>query len=274
VHQSLEDELDVDNTDNNNANSIEIASNNKSYKGFSTSMNSLFTDPEDCCMFFCYGIFLNTRKRYLFTNDFHDQENNPYQGYKYHCKSILIYYLIPIILLRIDILLCAVYVAYMMNKLVKDRVKFRLDMLDKIRSRNGVIDSEVSPSQRYQDEELSYDAHKLCCGCYPIDNDDGDYTQTQSTRRQGQYYAISTTDTDDVSCEVEDLRNEEESNFCTNIWKFISHFFCGMLFNTWCMYCGICALAQESREIKRLIPRSKLYIDFYTFQVNFINFCV
>lgn len=48
------------------AESLEMSSAIGKYKGFSTSMDDLFSEPEDCCMFLSCGILLSSRSRYCF----------------------------------------------------------------------------------------------------------------------------------------------------------------------------------------------------------------
>jgi hypothetical protein len=88
-----------------------------------------------------------------------------------------------------------------------------------------------------------------CCWsfCYAHDHDFID--ETGVTSRQSN---------------VEDDEDIPENDFCTRLWGFLSAIFwcCGC----WCQCFGICALAQEEREVNRLTENEDLKIDYITFQ--------
>ena len=70
--------------------------------------------------------------------------------------------------------------------------------------------------------------------------------------------------------EFERLRNVSQHNrgvdFCTKLWNLVSSLCCGSCCSCWCMCCGICALAQENRQMKKLFPPKAFRIDFITHQ--------
>ena len=71
--------------------------------------------------------------------------------------------------------------------------------------------------------------------------------------------------TDDVPDGTDaDLAEEEPAHdFCTRLWACLSGSFWGCC-GCWCQCCGLCAVAQEEREVDRLVPDHA--IDYLTFQ--------
>lgn len=62
----------------------------------------------------------------------------------------------------------------------------------------------------------------------------------------------------------EDQEEEHDEDFCTRLWDCLSKAFwcCGC----WCQCCGLCALAQEEREVNRITGNVEHKIDYLTFQ--------
>ena len=55
-------------------------------------------------------------------------------------------------------------------------------------------------------------------------------------------------------------------DFCTKIWNAVSDLCCGVCCSCWCQCCGMCAIAQENRMLKKLVPPQAFRIDFITYQ--------
>jgi len=89
-------------------------------------------------------------------------------------------------------------------------------------------------------------AHCCCAFCYQHDEDFYDEA-VGMIRRDG----------------VEE-DEQPERDFCTCLWDCLSRTFwcCGC----WCQCCGICAVAQEEREVNRLTGNEEQKIDYLTFQ--------
>lgn len=89
-----------------------------------------------------------------------------------------------------------------------------------------------------------------CCWsfCYAHDYDFID--ETGATSRQS-----------NVEDDDDDM---PEKDFCTRLWGFLSAIFwcCGC----WCQCFGMCALAQEEREVNRLTENDEQKFDYITFQ--------
>lgn len=74
----------------------------------------------------------------------------------------------------------------------------------------------------------------------------------------------ATTNDDDAI----DRRKEPDcgSDFCHWIWKALNCLCCGACCGCWCQCLGLCATAQEDRELQRMLPREKFLLDYITFQ--------
>ena len=63
------------------------------------------------------------------------------------------------------------------------------------------------------------------------------------------------------------------SDFCGGLWNFFANLCCGRMCRCWFQFCGVCALAQEAREVERLIPAGRRRVDYVTFEpyLNYYN---
>jgi hypothetical protein len=88
-----------------------------------------------------------------------------------------------------------------------------------------------------------------CCWSFCYAHDDDFIDETGAIHRQ---------------CHMEDDDDLPYEDFCTRLWSCLSGMFwcCGC----WCQCFGICALAQEEREINRLTNNEEQKIDYLTFQ--------
>ena len=96
--------------------------------------------------------------------------------------------------------------------------------------------------------------HALC-SC--VKND----TVTQLRDDQNEEENI-TTGTSDLQIEEDD----KEVDLCTLVWRLLSQLCCNWCCGCWLVCCGMCAIAQEDREIQRLVPSERLLIDYVSFQ--------
>lgn len=56
------------------------------------------------------------------------------------------------------------------------------------------------------------------------------------------------------------------TDFCHCLWKFIVSLCCGACCGCWCQCFGMCAIAQDDRELHKLLPKERFRMDFITFQ--------
>lgn len=106
-------------------------------------------------------------------------------------------------------------------------------------------------------EELPSEAgvtHALC-GCYPTD------LAAHHRRSEGSKLPTKFIEEDN---EANDVSRDNE---CKLMYKyFISKLCCGRLLNRWVQCLGVCALAQEARETKLLVPKLAQRVDYITHQ--------
>ena len=55
------------------------------------------------------------------------------------------------------------------------------------------------------------------------------------------------------------------NDLCARVWSCFAGACCGSL-GCWPQFCGACALAQEAREVERLVPRGRRMMDYVTFE--------
>ena len=102
------------------------------------------------------------------------------------------------------------------------------------------------------DTHLQLHAHDIrmahaTCSCYPKDD--------------AYVMATSRDDDDDVSRDTPQSRD-----LCTCLWNSLRCLCCGWLGGWWCQLCGMCAIAQEDREIQLMLDKKQLQVDYVTFQ--------
>lgn len=55
-------------------------------------------------------------------------------------------------------------------------------------------------------------------------------------------------------------------DLCSCLWDSIRCLCCGWCCGCWIQFCGMCAIAQEDREIQLLLDKGQLHVDYITFQ--------
>lgn len=88
-------------------------------------------------------------------------------------------------------------------------------------------------------------SHTLC-GCYPVDppvNESGKEEETDA-----------------------DGKKRKHEDCVSRIFTCLMSSFCGLMCKCWCQVLSVCALAQEAREIRLLVPPKYQRIDFITHQ--------
>jgi RsiW-degrading membrane proteinase PrsW (M82 family) len=103
------------------------------------------------------------------------------------------------------------------------------------------------------DTHLQLHAHDIrrahaTCSCYPIDV----------------AYVMATTQENDDDAQLETTTSPRD--LCTHIWKSLRCLCCGWLCGCWCQFCGMCAIAQEDRELQLMLDQKQLQVDYITFQ--------
>jgi hypothetical protein len=232
------------------------------HRGFSTSIHDMFQSPEteriDCCALTCCGMMQSDRDRYFL------QGVTPPSL----IRRLWLHLLIPVWLLAIagwaamrirdpifnqafTTCIVVLLICYFMTQCSKGRskrIEIRKDLLwtkaqllDQRRQNLSVILEQERPdddgaNQEYYLGQTQWDfgmAHPCCLlSCYSEDR------------------LVSRDD---------DEERPAAANMCTSLWEWTCPPCCGMHIQC----CGVCALAQEGREVETaLLPRSYLRVDY------------
>jgi len=113
--------------------------------------------------------------------------------------------------------------------------------------------------ENFHEREDKYDgacSHTLF-GCYPVDNQVAHYADYDGDGDDG----------DDDSLDSQAPRKKRKGgDFMTRSMDSIFQCCCGMLCKCWCQLFSICALAQEAREARLLLPPKMQRVDLLTHQ--------
>lgn len=234
------------------------------YRGFSTSIKDMFVNPDnervDCCALACCGILQNDRDRYLISGI-------PPPSC---CRRFWIHFVLPCWIFALA-MFCALNIedpflnqvfstglilmllGYFVIQCLKGMWKRRDIRKDLLWSKyDKLVNGQYR--RRPHDEELSVDersgdgpayllgqttgdirnAHSLC-GCYASDG------------HESAYKAV-------------------DHSFCSRFFQCFTTCFCGALCRCHIQICGICAVAQEARQVEDLLPQSYRLVDYVTMQ--------
>ena len=240
-----------------------------SYRGgFNTSISHLFVSPSDrtvdCCSLFCCGVLQFEYNRHFLT------------GGRFKPKSFaqrfLWYIFIPVFAFSLAsyfavhfndasfseiastllILFSFSWILYLAFKSSMRRGQFRIALIRWLKF-HGNKETESDIDVTVVDTEWADDADRPRCptcvhrsiACYPVDYDDEH-------------------DVDSI--------DRSDWDFCSLSSTYCSKLCCGSLFGCWLQCCGVCALAQEGRQINKLIPPEKRLVDYVTFERYFEYF--
>lgn len=244
---------------------------NDNYRGFSSSINGMFVDPEqervDCCSIACCGTLQADRNRYMVTGV------KPPSCF----RRFLLHIVLPCWIFGLATY-CAVSIhehwmneifstafilillSYFVLQCLKGSLKRKQVRKELLWSKYELFTTGVF-RMRHHDEDStveSFDEHRLykrspeyfmgqsmwdiqqaqgICGCYRNDFPEG----------------IKSIEGDDV-------------HFCRKIFKCFSNACCGILLCRQLQVCGMCALAQEGRELETILHPGYHRIDYITMQ--------
>lgn len=211
-----------------------------SYRGFSTSICDMFTDPNDCCALVCCGVLAVDRTRYLLTGE--RPTSWKWRLFKHFMLPLIIFVTAGYcsVYIRdqklneaVSTILILLLVLYILMDCLKAR-ESRMELRDQIADRVG--------KRAEQSSRDVAGAHSICCGCARVD---GNWHSWPSN-------------------------TPERADMCTSIWLFFAKSCFGVCAGYFCQMCGICAVAQEAREVKRVVETSDQqevqWIDYVTFE--------
>ncbi len=230
------------------------------YKGLHTSINSTFTDPDsirvDCCALSCCGILQSDYNRFVLHRKLPSTWKNRFVQ---HILIPIVFFFsagyaavfIPnqeanqiVCTTLLFISICWVIAGCMQS--THKRALARRDLLRTVRHGRGLYTDSVDQSDIETDQSARelLCAHRLC-GCYPSDD---------TFLQEDGVYAV-------------------QNDMCARMSRLFSALCCGKLFKCHWQILGICALAQEGRELDRMVPAHERMFDYLTFQpyVEYFN---
>ena len=252
------------------------------YDGFSSSVCDMHADREDCCAVAWFGICLRGRNNYLlYKNDMMMMNYAPMPHWYIFVMCVLpfvTYVILFVIVMKghfimVDVksgnempyvpnavsendndddestirlsdkghaLLFTITIIYIVI-LSFTRIFFRnMDRTNRNLLRQRMQRKFNRPVGRPRPRDMTR-GHEQCGGCSVYKFEEREYKALLQSRAGR-----------------EDL--------CTKLWQLASELCLGALCRYWCIWCGICSLAQENRQLKKLLPASAFDIDFITYQ--------
>jgi len=263
------------------------SSTQNSFRGFSTSISDLFSNSEmeavDCCAVTCCGVLQNDRDRYLLTGV---TPPTP-------CKRVVMHLLLPFSIfvcagmaaLHIRdtvtnqmvstglVLMLAVYLGVQCAKGRAKRIGIRKDLLYAKYTRRQVMDGTTSTGDHPLGGTTFVDQQYPHVRPDRRDDDQGEtyyaYLQGQSRRDLGCAHPCCL-----VGCYAEDRPRrpppeEIQSMMDENLTRCLFETGCPTCCGVHCQLCGLCAIAQEARELETnsvVVPRNYRRIDYITME--------
>jgi RsiW-degrading membrane proteinase PrsW (M82 family) len=218
--------------------------------GFSSSICDLFASPQDrtsCCALVCCGTFLEDRNRYVLTGEL------PAPWWKRILAGIGVAILTIVAMAVVPgggywmiLAFCAVGVDAA-RKRVPLRLRIMRDMVAARTNNNNNNNGQTSVIGMTDNCGCFRPkrAHRMC-GC--LQND-----------RINTFRQVSEEEAYDPA------REEANRDACTVLWQSLALFCCGCC-GCWCNCWGVCATAQEHRELRKQLPRESFLADYITMQ--------
>jgi len=234
------------------------------FRGFSTSINDMFRNTEmervDCCALTCCGVLQNDRDRYLLTGV---TPPSPFKRIVMHViLPFSIFFLAGMGAMRIrdarlnqifSTGLIALLIFYFCMQCAKGRAKrieIRKDLLfTKYQlQRDGNIADVLEHERPYEDDDDSEVEREYYLG------------QTRRDLRCAHPCCL-------ISCYADDRHNEDVSQEDDNVCNCMYEIFCPVMCGMHLQLCGLCAIAQEARDIEKcVLPVNYRRIDYITME--------
>lgn len=240
------------------------------YRGFSTSIGDMFANPQhervDCCAMTCCGVFQSDRDRYLL------QGVAPPSPW----KRLWVHLLLPLTLfimagyialhvqdVVLNELLCLAFLGLLLGGLFVQCSKGRSKRMD---IRKDVLFYKYQILQHRHDMSID----QILDQTRRPEHDDEDYYFMGQTHRDigcAHPYCFMmgcyATDRPVAAHQIAADDNPVEASLCSCLYNFFCSPVCGM--HT--QLCGVCGMAQESREIEQtLLPPAYRRLDYITMQ--------
>lgn len=128
----------------------------------------------------------------------------------------------------------------------RKRLRRQLAIAEYYRRQNVDISAEENEPElaaflEQHQQEISGDGAHDLCGCA-----NSDFGWIGGRRENSQETEVGNID--------DDGENNHQNDFCFNAWRFLANLCCGMLCGCHLQLCGMCAIAQESRHLREVLP--------------------
>ena len=120
----------------------------------------------------------------------------------------------------------------------------------------------------FHDREDKYDgawSHTIC-GCYPVDNKQANYVDFGDNEDEESQHPDCADDDNSINSGMRKKKKRKGGDFVARAMNMLFSCCCGVLCKCWCQAFSICALAQEARETRLLVPPSMQRVDLITHQ--------
>jgi len=205
----------------------------KTFKGgFSTSICDLFQNPYErssCCALTCCGTCLQDRNEYLLRGEMPPPWWIRLLVYGGGTVGLLI--LGIAVLGPLGLLVPAAFLTILGIRATQLRMKVRKEIIARLSDDETPLESDHFCAEHRR-------AHRICA-CI---RNDVLYQQTS-----------------------EPAQEPIDSDFCSSLWQLLAICCCGCC-GCWWNALGMCATAQETRELRKLLPVEHFYIDYVTMQ--------
>jgi len=232
------------------------------HRGFSTSITHMFVDPEhervDCCALACCGVFQSDRDRFLITGIMPPS----------FCKRVWVHFCMPLWIFGMAVF-CAVRIEdvvirqFFSTLLIFLLVAYFVGQCMKGMSKRREIREELlwSRYEMTRTGEFRYRVEED----FPADS--------MSGRRPAYLMGQTTSDIRNAhslfGCYARDYdpsHKTDQYSFCTRTFQCFSEMWCGLLCQCHLQLCGVCGIAQEGREVEKLVLQKYRRVDYITMQ--------
>ena len=250
------------------------------YDGFSSSVCDMHADREDCCAVAWFGACLRGRNNFLLHKD--DMNYAPMPHWK-----IFVTYILPFVTY---VILIAYFVTSNLVKVDQygNETPYDPDAEENDDANEGDDGSTIQISEEGNVRILVTTVIYIVYYYFTrrsirtMDRANRNQLRDRMKRKLGR--PLGTRVSTDMArsrfqicgCTAYKFEQEEyqalqqsradRADFCTKLWHAASELCMGALCRCWCLWCGVCALAQENRQLKKLLPASAFDIDFVTYQ--------
>jgi hypothetical protein len=230
--------------------------------GFSTSISDIFLSQNDrtvdICSLFCCGVLQFEYNRYFLTGGRFKPKNFSQRFFWYIFIPVFAFSLAGYFSVHVN----NNYFGEMTSSLL---VLFSFSWIVYLSFRSSMRRGQVRLAmfrwlKLHGNSQATVDIDITTVNGSGIDDDDRPRCTT-CVHRSCAFYPVDYDDELD-----QDVDKDNDLDFCSLLSICFSKACCGFLCGCWLQCCGVCALAQEARQINRLISPEKRLVDYVTFE--------